>query len=266
MSGWAKQGWDDIDNTEYSEDENKQWGPRRFWMPAEATKRVLFLDGDPFCFHEHEMWNLNKSRDRHVCLDRNKIDPKGCPLCMADLYPTFIGYFTIINMGDVLQDEKGRLKLQGWHSEKTNRTYQFQKELYGAKRGSKKKPGTLKQLQRLAQKRGGNLSGTVWDIYRSGSGASNVGDEFDFIEKIAEQDWEAYLVGEGAEQEQLQKAGLVPFDYTEEFKPKTYDELQTIVSGVPSKPNYDSTGSGARSEGAGYGSHIPADDDGDIPF
>lgn len=232
--GFGSQGWD-IDDVgggkQYSD--NKEFGPRKFWMPASATKRVMFLDGNPFCFYEHGLYSVNKSKDSVTCLKKNGIDEgKGCPLCEAEMWPSFIGYFSVIDMGDVTRKSDGSVKLTGWTSKK-GVTYQFGKSLFGAKRGGADKPGVLKKLQRLSQKHGGDLTGTVWDIYRSGAKVESVGDEFEFVEKVSVKDFKDYFIDLGAADNLLD---LKPFDYQTVFAPKTYDAIKRIVG---DKPTFD---------------------------
>jgi hypothetical protein len=228
--GGNKAGWD-IDDDPFSgaggNGGNKDFGPRTFWMPAGATKRVLFLDGEPFCLYEHSLYGINKSKDRVVCLKKNNIDDKGCPICDAEQWSAFVGYFSVIDMGDVTHGSGG-VKLTGWTSKK-GVTYQFGKSLFGAKRGGKDKPGVLKKLQRLAQKHGNDLSGTVWDVYRSGAKVESVGDEFEFVEKVPKKNWAEYLLNLGAAEASLD---IKPFDYAKTFTPKDYDSLARLVGGM----------------------------------
>ena len=205
---------------------DKDWGPRKFWMPSGASKRIMFLDGSPFALWEHSLYSLNKSKDNAICLKKNGLDEgKGCPLCEAELWPSFIGYFSVIDMGDVTRRPDGSVKLTGFTG-KTGKLYQFQKSLLGAKRGGQDKPGVLKKLQRLAGKHGNDLTGTVWDIYRSGAKVESVGDEWEFVEKIAPKDFAPYLVTAGAVEAGLD---VKPYDYTAIFKQPAYEDLKRLV-------------------------------------
>jgi hypothetical protein len=226
---WGNTGWDTMDQYDSSGSggDKKDYGPRRFWMPAQVTKRIMFLDEDPFTFYEHSLWALTKNQDRAICLKKNGIDDRGCPLCDKDMWPSFIGYFTVIDMGDVKYNSDKSVRLEGWTSDK-GVTYQFGRKLYGAKRGGKDKPGVLQKIRRLAQKKGG-LKGTVWDVYRSGSKVESVGDEFEFVERVAEEDWKEYLIGQGANPEYLEVSGI---DYAEVFTPSGYDELSRLAGGT----------------------------------
>ena len=247
---FGKQGWDDIEDV-LPEKKSVVYKPKSFWMPAEATKRILFLDADPFCFYEHSLWAITKSsKDKEVCLKRNGISDT-CPLCDAELWPSFTGYFTIIDMGDVTYEQGGNVSLDGWTNDK-GVTYQFGRKLYGAKRGGRDKPGILKKLHRLAAKRGG-LQGTVWDVYRSGSKVASIGDEFEFVTKLEEGEYLDYLIDFGADPDKL---NLEPVNYAEHFEPKSAAELQRIVGG----------GSKGSTEEALVDSKADIDDLGEVPF
>lgn len=231
---WARQGWDCVD-----ESDNRGGGSGGggggsskvmvVWMPPDVTKRFLFLDSDPFCFYEHSLWAYTRSgKDKAICLERNKLDDRGCPPCDDEKWPSFIGYFTVIDMGDVVQGSGDDVELRGWEAD-NGTVYQFGRKLLGAKKGGKDKPGILKKLQRLAGKHGGRLGGTVWDVYRSGSKSEGCGDEWEFVTKLANRsEVMEYLERFGADKEQLE---LKPFDYNAVFEPKTYEELQRIVGG-----------------------------------
>jgi hypothetical protein len=243
--GFGSSGWESADPFDGASDSRdgggKDFGPRRFWMPAGATKRVLFLDSEPFCLYEHSLYSINKSKDQVTCLKKNGIGDQ-CPLCDAESWPSFVGHFSVIDMGDVT-NTKGGVTLSGWTSKK-GVTYQFGKSLLGAKRGGKDKPGVLQKLKRLAAKYDNDLSGTVWDVYRSGAKVESVGDEFEFVEKVKKADWKNYLIGLGANEKYLD---LTPHDYQTVFAPKSLDSLKRLVSdaglggaaGGPAKGGFD---------------------------
>jgi hypothetical protein len=227
---WAKSGWDDADDYTSDDTGHGLSFTRFFSVDPGRTKRILFLDDIGFAFYEHDTYNLTRRGDRVVCLRKNSLDERGCPYCEADLWAYFIGYASVIDMGYVEIDGED-VTLEGTVSKKDdNVIYQFDRKLYGAKRGSQEKPGMLPKLKRLAQKHGGSLVGTVWDCYRSGKKASKIGDEMEFVEKVAPADFEAYLLEIGAKKDKL-KDNLVPFKYMDEFKPLTFEEMQRTVSG-----------------------------------
>ena len=290
-AGGGGGGWDDVDNEPYDAGSSSSNVSKRFfWVRPEETRRVLFLDGAPFCFHMHELYSLTRNvGDFCVCLEKNKIADE-CPICTARktlrgdsgkrLFPSYVGVFTVIDMGKVVRNGN-EVELEGFETRDGN-VIQFNRRLYVAKRGSQQRPGTLKQLQRLAQRHGGELTGRVWDVYRSGKKVARVGDDFQFVEAVHPNEWESYLVNLGADKQYLK---LDPFDYEETFTPDSYDVLARLVGagnrsggqdGLPWTDEGRRTG--PRSEGAGYGGgggereyderNPPptTSDDSDIPF
>lgn len=225
MSNWGSQGWDTVDD--YGPQKTVDTGPRKFYMPANLTKRILFLGSAPFTFWEHSLYEITRSgKDKEICLKRNRIAQE-CPLCDKEMWPSMIGYFTVIDMGDVKRQPDGSVRLEGWTSDK-GVTYQFGRKLLGAKRGGKDKPGILKKIARLSE-RHGDLKGCVFDVYRSGNKVETCGDEWDFVEKIPADQIGAYLMSNGATEEQVEDLSEV--NYAEHFVPKTVDELKALVNG-----------------------------------
>jgi hypothetical protein len=226
---WARTGWDDAEDY-WPDDGGRDFAFMRYFkVDPRTTKRVMFLDGTVFGFFEHDLFDFTKRGNRVPCLKRNDLDKRGCPPCDAGAYAPYVGYFSVIDMGTLVKDRKtGDFMLCGVESRKdANVIYQFERKLFGAKRGSKEKPGALIELKRLAEEHcGGDLTGTVWDCYRPGEKATVVGERFTFVERVKARDMKPYLVELGAEEDKLE---MKPFDYMEEFKIPTYDELATIV-------------------------------------
>lgn len=250
---FGQTGWEGTEPTDDSGGGGgEQYAPRRLWIPkpkddgTQYTKRIMFLDSQPFCFHEHSLFKItNSTKDRCICLAKNGLDERGCPVCDKDLWAYFIGYFTIIDMGDVSYSNDGTVTLTGWRN-KNDELFQFTRKALGAKVGGKDKPGMLQEYKRQMQKRGGDIKGCVFDVTRSGKLVETIGDKVDFVERVPEEKWEEYFtaLGAGDTKNELE---LEPFDYMEVFKQHSYDQLQNLC-GVK-KP---SGGSGARSEGANY--------------
>jgi len=254
---WGNTGWDLVDDYESKGSNNNKFGPKKFWVPAQKTKRIMFLDEDPFTFHEHGLWGVNKdSRRKEICLVKNKI-AKECPLCDAEHWPSFIGYLTVIDMGDVVPGKKkGTTELQGWTNDQ-GQTFQFGRKLFGAKRGGKDKPGVLLKLGRLNEKKNG-LRGTVWDIYRSGQKVESVGDDFEFVEKVDPENWQEYLINLGANPEFL---SLEVIDYNNTFTPSTPEQLGALLGNKVAADSNSKKSSEVSVEKVDLGS-----DDDDIPF
>jgi len=174
--GWFNTGFESSSHAYDYDDSNK--GPRRFWMPPETQKRVIFLDDDPTTFWEHNFKHKGSWKNWEPCKKRNRMDDN-CALCerYPDRKPSFIGLLSVISMTP-------------WES-KQGREFCYGRELFAAKLGGKDKPGVLKKLERMKKQHGG-LTGCVFDIYRSGGKTESVGDEFTLVEKIAPKDIAAF--------------------------------------------------------------------------
>ena len=269
---WAKTGWGGVDEAEQqAQDAAKEWGPRRFWMPPETSKRIMFLDDEPFGFWEHAVKLNGHWRNYFVCLTRNGIEGS----CVLDnvraqnLY--YIGFLTAVDFS-------------AWTNDR-GETYQYDTKLYGAKLGSKDKPGILKKLRRLKERHGG-LCGRIFDVYRTGSKSEAIGDEFNLVESIDPREIHSYArslgVDPGPRTEQTpQGKNWVPFNYAELFKPKSNAEIQKVLGlGVqqPSQQQGFSQGSGQGQGSGGFPSQssggqqsppqgqMPAGGDNDVPF
>lgn len=244
---WGSESWDSLDDFG-STATPAQSGPRNFYMPAQVTKRVLFITEAPFTFWQHSLYEITRSgKDKEVCLKKNRIAQE-CPICDKEMWASLIGYFTVIDMGDVKRDADGKISLEGWTSDKGT-VYQFGKKLFGAKRGGRDKPGILRKIARLAEKHGG-IRGCVFDIYRSGNKVESCGDEWEFVEKISPEDFQAYLKGAGASDEHV--ADLEAINYGEAFEPKTVEQLKALVSGGGAGASFGgNSGFGASSQAGG---------------
>lgn len=270
---FAKRGYDDLPEEGSGGGRNGDIAEfARFYVPEGGCKRVLFLDTNQFAFYEHGLWALTgKSKDKCLCLGKNKLDERGCPLCDNKMYPAFTGYLTVVELGNVSWERDGQgktvLKLSGYQGK--TRLYQFEKKLFGAKKGKEDKPGMMMELKRLAERRGGDLTGTVWDTSRPGRLDEVCGTKMDFIERVPQADWKKYLVGHGADPAQLDREypdgthGLEPYNYDKMFIPPTYEALARKVGAPVPKGASAGTVSGAgyTDEAAG---EAPGTDD--IPF
>jgi len=97
-----------------------------------------------------------------------------------------------------------------------------------------------------AEKRGDDFTGTIWDTSRAGGKTEAVGDNWTYIDRIRQEDYERYLVDLGADPQYLK---LDPCDFGEEIQALSEAELDIMVGKSPQGGN----GQGARTEGAGWG-------------
>jgi len=245
-----------------------------------ATKRVLILDDPPFCLYEHSLysypgaWKLLGTFVA-ICLKRNGLHEEGCPLCDDQAFPSFTGYYPVIDMGQVeYVGGEARLHHETW-TDKDGETHErsFQRKILGAKRGSDDKPGVLRTLQLQTERRGGSLKGTIWDVTRGGVKSAAVGDAWEYVDKILPQDFHAYLVGLGANKETLNvdppvfyseggsgiEDGLFNID-ADDYRNKL---VRIADQGGDEPRQVNQQGGSAQASGAGFG---PNGNDDDIPF
>lgn len=263
---WANRGFEDPPDYGDYRGSGGDGGPRtfKFYIPPPPQggkpvyKRILFLDSDPFAFWEHGLYKLTgKSRDMCICLGRTGLDDRGCPLCDAEYWPRYMYYLSVIELGTIVgwkDTPQGRVPiLEGYTPRGKDVTYQFDRKYIGMGRGSDDKPGVGRKMMWQREQRGGDLTGTVWDVGRSGKLIETCGDDWNYVTRVAQKDWASYLASFGANSDDLQ---LSPVDYYEIFKPDPYEKLERLVHGG----GWDSGGGqgGAttgqqRTEGAGYG-------------
>jgi hypothetical protein len=143
----------------------------RYYLPDDAEGKITFVDGDivegildiPY-YYEHNVLMGGKWNNFFICTQ----DTEPCPICQGGLVPSYVGVMTIIDHSK-------------YQSKKDNKIYQDEVRLFVAKRH------TLKQLQKIAVKRGG-LRGVTFDVSRTGDKAASVGSDFDFVSKLTEKE------------------------------------------------------------------------------
>lgn len=235
--GWFNTGFESTGSA-YDYDDGPK-GPRRYWMPADTEKRVIFLDDVPTTFWEHNFKHGGNWRNWEPCKFRNKMDDS-CAVCdrYPDRKPSFIGMLSVIN-------------LTTWQS-RDGKEFCYGRELFVAKLGGKDKPGVLKKLERLKKQHGG-LTGCIFDIYRSGGKTESVGDEFTLVEKIDPKKMAAYgkaqlkewvqYVNEQIEDPEnyltldklWERAPWTPFDYGEILTVRSNEELRAMFGAAGSE-------------------------------
>jgi hypothetical protein len=180
----------------------------RFWLKSGNESVIAFCDGDN---SDKEPIGNCKEHDFKIhgsnwpgfttCVGMNPPEPfKPCPLCKAGLKPYEAWPFTIIQVSTNAKDKDGKDIPPN------------QKKLLMAKKESMQRI-----LRHITQRKG--LVGTIWNAFRSGSSAVNIGDDWQFAEKV-----------DGGRDGLAKKLGVPlelvqPFVYRDILKPKTSDEL-----------------------------------------
>jgi hypothetical protein len=255
-------------------------GPYRFKLPVPednpieknkpARKRIMII-GAPFYLWEHGTYkvpNVPKGIFNAICLRQNKIE-EACAMCDAKFWPSYGAYFTVIDLGFVRYDPRGGATLfpEPWtDKEGKRRESQFQRRLMVAKKGGKDNPGQLTYFEDQRARRGGDLTGCVFDTMRSGEKKAQIGEQWEFVERVGNAvpppiaEMQQYLIDLGAPQEHVEKEYLFQrFTVKDMEEALLFDnaELSRWVgkgdAGTDGQAGGGRPARGTRTEGAGYG-------------
>lgn len=194
---WYDRGWNDTDDggngASGGGGGGRGSGPLIFRLRLPygmgAGRDILYLDDEPFRLWEHNgkdresgRWNVYAP-----CRKRNKIGDGICPPCekMAKDVPINlynIGMLTAIDISFAVGKE--------YRGERNY--YLCEKRLVPAKRGSQDYPGALADLHRIRE-REGRLRGLVIHQLRKGKKSPTIGDSFEVIERLNEDQIIDYL-------------------------------------------------------------------------
>jgi len=211
MSEWYKRGFGGLD-------ESRRARVFRFGIrldrsivsagrPQNVTKKILFLDDEPFCFYEHSV-NLGASPatpdwQHYTC----GADTYGqCPLCNPALKcsPWYKGVFTIVD-------------LEAWKAKDTGELVRNVRMLFVA---------SVEPLELLRLKKGTNgLRNCLYSVTRvdTGTGKSSVvGSVFDFVGTVT--DLAPYADG--------RRNMPTPYNYEDIFRPLPVDTLIRVAARV----------------------------------
>jgi len=281
-AGWASTGYDQIEEDNKQHEAGEYDGKiREFWTNPEQTKRIVIVDDAPFGFWAHSLYNLGVKGVSPICLDRNPGLSEqfgSCPFCAqnklfkeskgaagTEMWPSYVAYITVIDCGAVnIHPTTKALSLQGWVNDK-DREYNFDRKILPLKKGGKDKPGLLKKVQRLRDKKGGSLVGCVFDLYRGGKKEERPGTEWEFVTKMDVTTLEALKEGlKGLDginpdthpamiDDVVKENGVV--DYMDHFQPQSASALsQLFLGGGGGKATANKAPAG------GYGTPDPSAD------
>lgn len=202
---WYERGYDGLDREEERERQRKakqERGIRRLWLPPEVSMVGLFASNDPFCLWEHQLKIAGDWRNWFTCV-RGLDGYEFCPLCkLADKIKKFWRYYA------------GAYKIID-RSEWTDRDGNVRKDtprLLVARKDS------LAIFRNQAKKRDG-LRGCEYDVFRSGKKAASIGDSWDFIRKLSDEELISEVGPDKAKD----------IDFVEHFKPMSFKELCTVA-------------------------------------
>jgi hypothetical protein len=223
--GWLKKGSvakqmmvnEEAKAEKAKEESGKMW---RFWMPADETRKITFLDGkldsdgmlDLPMFYEHQL-KIAGQWTNFVCVAD---DDQTCPICeRGESKSVLVGVMTVI-------DHTPHKIKSGPNAGKIIKNT---RKLFACKRG------TVKQLSKKAVKHGG-LTGVTFEVSRSDDKKASVGDDFEFEGKAS--------LKEVMQTYDLKPEDVEPADYDNEITFRTAEELIELgVGKKPSGPGYE---------------------------
>lgn len=202
------ENWFETEYGELDEETGSSGGSRqrRVWLPVNAETKIVFLDGVPFKFWEHQVPIDGDFRNWFTCL-RN-LDKEGCPLCdysekhrdakgKATHGRYLVGMFNVIDRGE-------------WTDNDGNKHKDELKIL-------PVKITMLKRFKKKADRYGGSLEGHEFIVSRTGKKMANIGDDWEHTEEV-----------------DLKQFKVDKFDFKEMFKPMAHADLLKVAKGLGS--------------------------------
>lgn len=182
----------------------------RFFLKPNDTAVIAFCDGDnseaePIGHYREHSFSRRDTRAPGFATC-SKGTGEDCPLCKAGLRAYDAWPFTIVQISPTWTD-------------KEDKEHGNQKKLMVVKKEM------MKRVLRLIEKKDG-LTGSIWEVHRSGKKSYTVGDSWDFEKKIDGG-------REGlAKHLKIEEGNVEPLDYMELLKPKTLEELEAMGADI----------------------------------
>lgn len=261
---WYKTGFGGIKNEE--ERLAQQYGVPRFWLKKGSKTKIVFLDDEPACIHEHSPKINGSWQNWFTCLKDVYPDDPACCSQLGHDSRSYVGYFTIMDLTE-WKDAKGNV-------------HNYQLKLFGAKLK------TLKLLQSKKEDRDNRLAGRIYKVQRTDENSPGVGNDFEYDSDV--ENWEKMFavanykgkklaeMFKSEKPEDIEKVKrlfqvkteggailprVVPFNYYEVLKPKTPREMKDALRGVKIETDDGYSRSGSTSSGESGGSK-----EDDVPF
>ena len=224
--GWYNRGIDD-EALKKAESE-RGGGTRRFWMPPNSTRKIIMLDDEPFCIHEHNPKINGQFKDNwYTCRKGADVNDLACPMCSSKVRRYYIGFVTVLDA-------------TGWTTKKDNKLVIYQRQLFPMKVES------LKRFKIIKHKKT-HLVGAIFDVTRTDDRSPQCGDMFDF-EGYADLKDEKYFFDSRLEGK---KKAPEPFNYLDILKPLSSKEMMAI--GIGGDDLYDRSDSSSEDDSAPAG-------------
>jgi len=159
---WYARGQEGVNKAKQIQEENKKRaenkGSSRFFIKAGEEAKIVFLDSDPFFCYVHQFKHNGKWSNFATCVK----DVAPCPLCEADLRPTWTAHYTIIDTREY---------------EYNGKIYKNTKKIFPAK-------GNAIQILADLQAKYKDLTGCVFKVKRYGEKEVNTGEHFEYVGRL----------------------------------------------------------------------------------
>lgn len=222
---WFNQGFGG-DHLDKAEKESANKAPKRFWMKPDTSKKIIFLDDEPFCIWEHALQINGSWIGNDFTCRKGMQDDARCPFCNSNSRRTYVGFLTILDV-------------DGWTNDKG-------KKFRNIRRLFPMKMKTLKQFKKLKERKK-SIVGCMYEMTRSSSDAAVVGDMFDFLDKVDPFEDEQYFYK--SKMDKGKKKPPEVYNYKEIFKPISAKEMLDVGQQMSSGGNYEDGGKGGSDEG-----------------
>lgn len=214
MTNWYDTGYEHAEKIQAEMDARKRdgFGPRRFWVPADGTKKeIIFiggvLDGDgeitsnPFCVYEHNLQINGRWGNHLTCMKKRGQE---CAACDIGDKPAYTAFFTVIECTE--------------YTDKKGVTHVNETRLLPAKAATR---NLLKTLSDNLP--GKSLVGYKFQVSRSTNKSASVGDIWVPLGPVPEDQVLAMVDTNG------NNCSFDPIDYVKWLAPKTYEEQKAFV-------------------------------------
>ena len=158
---WYETGYDGVAKEEQRLEESQ--GPQRFYIKAGEQKDFVFVDDEPFCFHEHNPRIGGSFRNWFTCMQAVYPDDVVCCKVLGPSSRYYVGYYTVVDCSK-------------WKDQKGNE-HQYELRYLQAKK---------KTINRFKRKKADKGSLIDWYVKatREDDKSPSCGDDFEYERKI----------------------------------------------------------------------------------
>ena len=201
----GKQGYDRAQQLQ--EEQEAQYGPRRFWIKPGNSAKVTFLDTEGFYFNEHNLKLNGRWGNFYTCLR----DFSECPLCDSGDKAGYVCAYTIIDHSE-------------YTSQKTGKVIKNQKKLLIVR------PAVMNKLARRREALEGNLTYGLFLFSRDKKEECNTGEDIEFVKRLSKKEVLRFKPQDASISD---AEFLAPFDYMKIFAPRSVEELRRVAGETP---------------------------------